>query len=388
MANILGRHGRRRRVLNEEVLSASSAHLALRAGADEETVNDAPRYGEAAGVEHHRQVTDFLPRRVSTIALLTLVGLASIAALLALDCFARPVIAAYAPEAATALDLAAPGNLAAWLSAVVTMTTAATCFIIYSLRRHRIDDIRGRYRTWLAAGLACVLVSLNCVASLHRLITAVAVHYIGWTALRNDSVWWLTLTGLPLTWIALRTWFDARESWLAAFTLAAAFTSYAVGLGSFLIAWPANLPTGEVMVSAGASLLGHLMLFVGIVSYGRFVLLDAQGLVPVRQQCGPRGKLQEKTAMGERPIASGREAVHRPNGSTTKAAANSIHDFRQQLKSSQSEPAGASDRDRWVDGSEPIEDEFDDDGPGPRDRKLSKAERKRLRKLKARNRAA
>ena len=34
MVNFPGRNGRRRRVLNEEVLSASSAHVALRAVAD------------------------------------------------------------------------------------------------------------------------------------------------------------------------------------------------------------------------------------------------------------------------------------------------------------------------------------------------------------------
>jgi hypothetical protein len=376
-------------VLNEEVLSASSAHLALRAAIPDDAADDTPRYSEAAGVENHPQVTDFLPRRFGTIILLTLSGLGSIAALLALDRFALPVLAEYAPEAARVLDLAAPGNLAAWLATVLNLTAASVCFLIYSLRRHRIDDIRGRYRVWLAAGLACILTSVNCAASLHRLITAVAIHYVGWTALRDGSVWWLAIAGLPLAWIALRAWFDARESRLAAVALSAAFASYGVSLGSYLAAWPANLPNGEVLVSAGAALLGHWMLFVGIVSYGRFVVLDAQGLVPVRQRNRPREKHQEKTAMGEPPTISGRAVAHRLQESTPQPPrANTIQAFRQNLKSSESKANTSFDETRWIDGSEPVDDEFNEEGPGPRDRKLSKAERKRLRKLKARNRAA
>ena len=52
MLSFPGRNGRRRRVLNEEVLSASGTHVALRALADDRDArHDAPRYSDAAGVE-------------------------------------------------------------------------------------------------------------------------------------------------------------------------------------------------------------------------------------------------------------------------------------------------------------------------------------------------
>ena len=73
MFSLPGRNGRRRRVLNDEVLSASSSHVALRAMADgRESSQAAPRYSDAAGVENHAQVTDFIPRRYRTIALVVL----------------------------------------------------------------------------------------------------------------------------------------------------------------------------------------------------------------------------------------------------------------------------------------------------------------------------
>ena len=34
---------------------------------------------------------------------------------------------------------------------------SATCLLTYSIRRHRIDDYRGRYRVWLGAALACLV---------------------------------------------------------------------------------------------------------------------------------------------------------------------------------------------------------------------------------------
>ena len=83
MANFLGRNSRRRRVLNEEALSASSAHLAMR-DADLGTAGGARRYSDRAGVEHHPQVTDFLPRSYWALGTLAAVGAATTAAVEAL----------------------------------------------------------------------------------------------------------------------------------------------------------------------------------------------------------------------------------------------------------------------------------------------------------------
>src|SRR5262252_8477665 len=73
MVNFPGRSDRRRRVLKEEVLSAS-ARAKSRSNDRDDAGEDAPRYSEAAGVENHPQVTDFVPRRYSTIAMLGLFG--------------------------------------------------------------------------------------------------------------------------------------------------------------------------------------------------------------------------------------------------------------------------------------------------------------------------
>ena len=56
MVNFPGRSDRRRRVLKEEVRTASGPRVTLQA----DVADDAPRYSDAAGVENHPQVTDFV----------------------------------------------------------------------------------------------------------------------------------------------------------------------------------------------------------------------------------------------------------------------------------------------------------------------------------------
>src|SRR3954451_5667309 len=107
MVNFPGRNDRRRRVLKEEVRSASGSRATLPA----DVADDAPRYSDAAGVENHPQVTDFVPRRYSTIALLGLFGAGATAITAALQYFVLPITTAANMNGVSAIDLTARGNL-------------------------------------------------------------------------------------------------------------------------------------------------------------------------------------------------------------------------------------------------------------------------------------
>src|SRR5262245_28462305 len=235
MFSLPGRNGRRRRVLNDEVLSASSSHVALRAMADNrDSSQNAPRYSDAAGVETHPQVTDFIPRRYRTIALLVLAGVLTTAALAALHYFAVPIATACGLAHIGTIDLSAPGSLASWLASTVLVVTAVACVLVYSIRRHRIDDYRGRYRVWLGAALACVLLSADSVVGLHDALAQSLSHHTGWAALRAGAVWWLVIAGLPLTWIAVRLLLDVKECRVSATLLLVAVGGYLTAGASFL----------------------------------------------------------------------------------------------------------------------------------------------------------
>src|SRR3954468_9168913 len=181
MVNFPGRHDRRRRVLKDDLLSGSAGRTAHRV-APACDAEDAPRYSDAAGVENHPQVTDFVPRRYGTIAVVGLFGLALTGLTSALHFFVLPMAMSGGMYSAAAFDVTARGNLTAWLAGVVLFLASGFCVMTYSIRRHRIDDYRGRYRVWLAAALACLALSANSVTGLHGVLSEVLTYATGWSA--------------------------------------------------------------------------------------------------------------------------------------------------------------------------------------------------------------
>ena len=388
MLSLPGRNGRRRRVLNEEVLSASSSHVALRAIADDrDEEQDAPRYSDAAGVENHPQVTDFVPRRYRTIALFALAGVVTTAALAALHYFAVPIATAGGLTHIGLFAMSAPGSMATWLAAVVLLITAVACLLIYSIRRHRIDDYRGRYRIWLAAALAALLMSADSVAGLHNALAQSLSHHTGWTALRADAVWWVLIAGLPLAWIAVRLLLDVRECRVAAAFLITGVGCYLAAGASFLGLVSLTDPRLETLFTGAASLLANWLLFAAVAAYARFVVLDAQGLVPVVHI---RRSGKKATAADSRRTAVPRTAdpASPPTKLATSIFAAAGRPLPKSSATSSSKPVVESTQ--WTDGRHGERDRYDDhtEEDGVDDRKLSKAERKQMRKLKARNRAA
>ena len=375
MVNFPGRNGRRRRVLNEEVLSGSSTRATLRAVSDEYASHEPLRYSEAAGVENHPQITDFVPRRYRTIALLIVAGFASIVALAGLHYVAPRLATAIGVAGMPPFDLASSGSLAAWAAAVVMLASSALCSLIYSIRRHRIDDYRGRYRIWLAASAACLILSANSIAGLHHVLAYTLSHVTGWTALRAGAVWWLAVAGVPLAWITFRTLLDAIECRLAATLWIAAIGCYAAAAACYLGIVPAFGPQIDSMIDVVLTLVGHWLLLAAFVSYARYVVLDAQGLVPERKRTKPTIKVNARKQQKS-------DATPSPLVAVSYQQRNAV-----QAQGVESTVANKG----WIDGSrperDPYDDEGDDDSPGG-PRKLSKADRKRLRKLKAQNRAA
>jgi hypothetical protein len=376
MVNFPGRNDRRRRVLKEEVRSASGSRVTLRV----DVAEDAPRYSDAAGVENHPQVTDFVPRRYSTIALLGLFGAAATAVTAVLHYFALPIAASRGMNSSAAFDLTARGNLTEWLAAVVLFMASGFCILTYSIRRHRIDDYRGRYRVWLGASLGCLVLSANSVTGLHKVLSDVLTCATGWSALRDGAAWWMVLVGLPLAWIFVRVLLDIRECRIAAGLLTGAAICYGLSAASVLGYGPVVEARIQPIIAAAPLLLGHWLVFTAIVANARFVVLDAQGLVTVRRR--------SKAKRAERAAAT-KHAVSKPAQSTATAnSANATVSISRETVQTVKTPADSS---RWVDGSrfereryDADEDEESPDG----ERRLSKSDRKKLRKIKTQGRAA
>lgn len=379
MAPSMARAGRRRRVLNEELLSGVAFNVT---GTLPEDVaeHSKPRYGEQACLENHPLISDFVPRRKRIILLVLLAGVAAAAVAETLIQFAEPlaaVVPGLAPD--ELIEQLVRGGVA-WTTTVVLLATAALCRLIHSLRRHRVDDLQGRYRVWRWAALASLLASMNSMAGVHDTLASIARATAGWSLTASGAEWWLAPLALVGAWLFVRIAMEMRESRGALAMLIMAAPCFTVAAAVALGLRPAVLGPWSDALARVLPLVGHALVLASVLTFARYVLLDVQGLVdhtprpakPTRPRKQPAESSDAQspaappaiqsipmTPAAARPAAAAPAAAAAPSKSATaKLAVDSQHD--------------------WDDAEE--EDEH-----GYPSRKLSKAEKRRLRKQ---NRAA
>ena len=337
-------------------MSASALGIAAR-GHKEEGMEpgDTPRYGAGANIENHPQVTDYVPRRFRVIALY-LLGAVTLAA-------SGEVVALYATSLAdwaqvVSADLISSrvsAGLLAWTSATVLLVSACFSLLIYSLRRHRVDDNRGRYRIWRWDAWACVGLSLNAVVGAHAIVAPILGHLTGWSVLPGNLMWWLIPAALVGSWLLLKVIIESSECRAAlSCYLLASLSLLAAGVFCF---WsPSWAVEYQDSLHRMLPVAANIFLMTGTLLFGRYVVLDVQGLV----------EHKDNFASAELSVASVSKRTHKEDSEPSSSAKETC-----------------SEESSWVDGSEP-ESDYEDQGQ----RKLSKAERKRLRKQKQRRRAA
>ena len=358
----MARGGRRRRVLHEEARTAAglhaTTHMSMNDGAE------APRYGELAGVEHHPQITDFVPRRKRAV-LTTLVGGATIAAAAEALVHGGEGIASAVPGlAAGQIAGQLAGGLTAWTSAVALLAIAGLARLIYSLRRHRVGDVRGRYRVWKHVAWAGLALSLNAVLGLHTIVRSVAVAATGWSLTAAGSEWWLIPAAIVGGWIAWRLSREAAESPSALAMMFAAAACYGAAAAGSLGWAPAWLGSWSAALTGAGPLAGHTLALAGTMLFARYVVLDVQGLIEHKPRAAKRAKAA-KMKVEKAPAA----ASAKPAAAAATAA------------KAKPEPTHAE---KWA-AAEVETDEDDQESSGVY---LSKSERKRLRKQQQQRRAA
>ncbi len=340
MARNNGRWGRLRRVLNEDL----STSTAIYGAADvDRTPGDTPRYGAGANIENHPQVTDYVPRRFRIVGVI-LAGGAGLGLLAETIAHNADTLSGILGVTSAELTAIMSDRLVGWTSAIALVVAAAYARVIYLLKRHRLDDLRGRYRVWRHASWLAILLSANCVVALHSLLAHAAGHLTNFHPLGGDAAWWLVPTALIGGWVLARLIRNAAEcrTALMMFTLSAlSFTAATAGAAGWS---PMNSPLWADTLTRSLPLVGCLCVLAGTLLTARYVVLDVQGLI-------------------EHEFESAN-----PAAVVAKSAA------RNSVSSSGSLSADEDQEVTWTDGSEPDNDYSDDDRP------LSKAERKRLRK--------
>ena len=368
------RDERRRRVLSEdrdaEPTKTASPPCARKAEA----------YSDGARPENHRRISDFVPISYLHIGLLFLAGMTAIAGLAAGYLYLPELTAWTAKEGSAAFDLGGRGSLGAWLSSLWLGLAGLTSLLIYSIRRHKLDDYRGHYRWWLVAAAAWLVMSIDATAGVHDLFRAAMMRLSDNPAPLAGNIWWIGCWGLLLATTMVRLLLDMRACRIALATIVLAVASWCAGLTIQLAAAQlTNIPAA--LVAETLKLFGHLLLLTGVTLYARHVILHAQGLLSTREQ-KPRKVRAKKEAKPAAASNGAQVARIDPAHPATNGGDKRIHaaDATKPAVTPHSHLAAASsaaDRD---------DDLSDDDESNDRNRKLTKADRKRLRKQKSEER--
>ena len=376
-----GRDGRRRRVLNDGVRAASATADSEQAAADARAPGTRTRrFAPEEGSASFAVARGLLPTHALSMTGVLAGGLLATTAILAGHHFR----AALGPTLAGALDLGSAASLGRWMASSLMLVAAGMCLVIYGLRTNRTDDVRGLYRWWLAAGVACLAWSAIYTSQLHTAVGSYLAQATGFSPLAGGAFWWLLPLGIGAAVLGFRPLQDLRESKLSlALTLAACallVTTCFAAVGAL----PAAVTQHEPVAQAGTLLAGLVCGIGAQLGYVRRVLLETDGVIaaPKRKpKVKNTPKPQEPQELSQ-PKPSVKQQDQPAAQQETKAPpAPARHEPKRPEA-----PVKLASGTQWTDGSDgPLGD--DEEGDSSR-RKLSKAERKQLRRQKSERYAA
>lgn len=388
---------RRRRVLTEDVISGtaksgvrSSSETATRTGG-KATRN---RYAEAARMERRTRITDLIPQSYGAVALWFVLGAALVAGLEALHHYADRLPFAAADGRIAAFDLTGRGSLASWFSALLLQLATAAALVVYSIRKHRSDDYHARYRIWIVAACCWFVGGIDVAASLHEGFQGLMIAVTGNRLFGDGAIWWLGGYAIVPGLVGLRLLFDMKEcrSSTAVFLLSGG-CYVAAGLASLQLLPPVP-GVDAVLLDAGLALAGHLLLVTSMTLHARYVVLEASGeLIPrAAKPKAEKSKGAKESTDNDEPKRSmfgwlRKAKIDPPHGTPAPAGRTSDLEpatsgrvpssaFRPTTETYEASSSRA--------GVKKVQADFSDDEDDDRrdNRKLSKAERKNLRRQK------
>jgi hypothetical protein len=276
--------------------------------------------------------------------------------------------------------------------------------LIYSIRRHRLDDYRGSYRLWLWSAAAWLVMSIDATANLHRPFSQAMAHVTGWSMWQDGAIWWIGVWGTILSILALRLAIEVRGCRTATLAIVAVMVLWPAGL-AISYGWLYG-PEHGAIIAAGCRLIGQVTLLLAIGVYSRHVLFDVEGLLAVREEKPKKEKPKKKSKETAKASSSSDddedaeskstrvESAHQSSGKRTDLqphapAASSAKSYASYGGSSSGGSSSGNrssrveddeDDDRYNSRSSYDDDEEEGEEDWESSEKLSKAERKRIRK--------
>jgi hypothetical protein len=370
MSSSASRGDRRRRVLNEDVLSASREAAAYD-GKEDAKAAPGRRYALVAGDPSHMLATRVFPKSHWTTLIVALVMLVVCGGLMAGHFAQGSLPRGMANALLPLVDLQSPSSLGGWIASTLWTVLSMSCIAILVVRRRRADDFKGRYRCWGTAAAACLVLSLCSATELHVSLAAVLAMATRISVLAGHAIWWLVPTVLVGGWLSLRLMSEFKESRtaLTLFVLGAiAHSAYlAIEIGNESL----SLPITVAEFAAGLPLIGLAMLLTAAIAYARHIasqVATGATVAPLR--------LAEST-ISPKSAAKAERAEQRWQAKLVRNEAKV--DVPPKADTAQAPTV------QWTDGSDGAED---DESQGGHSRKLTKAERKRQRRQQQEQRHA
>lgn len=386
---------RRRRALIDESNDApvpsrrrkhrAAGSNAADAGAANQSMNRL--YPDYPADEHRTRVTDLIPTRIVSYVLLVVVGVAAIAGLEALYYWMPQVAGLTTDGRVAAFDLDGEGSLAVWCSSGLLILASLFSVVIYSIRKHKADDYNARYRVWLWAAACWLVMSIDETASLHEGFKEMMVYFTGTRLVGDGSLWWVMAYLLVLVPVGIRLFLDmsgSRAARSALILTAVCFTAAVVTQLGWIL--PESGARG-VMVEEGCEMLGDLLLFLSMCLHARYVWLQAQGRIVHKPRKAARSKRKDQREEEDETPSSRRKR----RGSTVTTARRSRKRRAQKLAEEEDdyEYAANENRARTTRRNDEDDDDtssaaaqlrFDKAEQSSGRKKLTKAERKALRR--------
>lgn len=367
-------------------------------------------YGYGAERRSQPKTTDLIPKRWFAYSTVVLALIATVCGLNALSIYSPSLHTYFGDAGVDAFSLRGGGTLASWFTSVLLAFTAAYCLQVYYLRKHRCDDYRGSYRIWLWSFCVFMVASVTGAVDLGQISQNVLAATAGKLPSLGPVSIPVLVGGVALTaMIALMVW-EVRVSRGA---MALVGLSWLGGLVSVLSVEPfvrnQVAESSLVLVRANAWLGFSSCAFLAVVTYARYVYLAANGMLPVRQTeskpakantSSKRGGAKAKTKKTSKPSSA---AVAKSKPKAKPAAKANPKPSMGVSSAVEKKPAAASNRmdeirkraaaQKLAAQKAAQSDEVSNqgsvaEGVPATSTKLSKAERRRQRKLERRQKRA
>jgi hypothetical protein len=198
-------------------------------------------YAPAAAPERQPGLATVLPTGIGGLALaacgILLLAVAAVGPSLAEMLLERPLITPGGRFASTltairgAFDLNAAGSLAGWTSHILLVTAAAVAWAVRGMRRHRRDDYNGRFRAWGWMAAFLLVASLVGQVPLGGIVAAFAADATGIGFGPGGLGWWVALTAIAVAAVSLWAVLPLHERLGTALWLGTAAILWGISVG-------------------------------------------------------------------------------------------------------------------------------------------------------------